>query len=440
MGIPCKDYGSIFMYRNGFRVYPFGEPYDDQFGLDQRKNQGYKRYLGTRELLGRIEIKGDGIGFKETTSRDGGFIKTKEYENLKDLFISEVLRRLETYIVEVIEWGVDSEVLEDSSINNIQKYLSRISNGKNKNIIEVDYDNNILNELEKRSNKSINKSIKDIKEIAIQKEDNYLYQKVDVLGKEFEEKKKEIEYKDEIIENKTEEIEQAKAQKYFLTNTIGKDVKEFMTLQHQIARCCDTIEKGTNKIMEILRKEDISKEDIEKAKKAIASIGKENEVILMASDTITNANYNREFKKIKVDMVQYITEYIENVYNASQSHRQPVKVDVEENVEFIKEISPPEVSIIFNNLFSNAIKANATKIKVVMRKYNSQLCIQVIDNGTGIKEKDKDYIFDFGYTTRFKGTGLGLYHTKEIINELNGEIYYNDENKNETEFVIKVEQ
>ncbi|MEF2931461.1 MAG: sensor histidine kinase [Clostridia bacterium] len=440
MGISCKDYGSIFMYRNGFRVYPFGEPGDDQFGLDQRKNQGFKRYLGTRELLGRIEIKGDGIGFKETTSRDGGFIKTKEYDNLKNLVIYEVLRRLETYIVEVIEWGVDSEVLEDNSINNIQKYLSKISNGKNKNIIEVDYDNDILKELEKRSSKSINKSIKDIKEIAIEREDKTLYQKVDSLGKEFEEKKKEIESKDEIIENKTEEIEQVKAQKYFLTNTIGKDVKEFMVLQHQIARCCDTIEKGTNKITEILRKENISKEDIERAKKAIASIGKENEIILMASDTITNANYNSEFKKIKVDLVQYIAEYIENVYNASQSHRQIVKVEVEDNIEFIKEISPLEVSIIFNNLFSNAIKANATRIKVIITKNNTQLYIRVLDNGIGIKEKDKDYIFDFGYTTRFKGTGLGLYHTKEIIKELNGEIYYNDENRNETEFVIKVGQ
>lgn len=440
MGIPCKDYGSIFMYRNGFRVYPFGEPGDDQFGLDQRKNQGYKRYLGTREILGRIEIKGDGVGFKETTSRDGGFIKTKEYEALKNLFISEVLRRLEKYLVEVVSWGVDSEVLEDTSIENIQKYLNKISNGKNKDIIEVEYDKDILKELEKRSNKSINKNIKDIKAIAIENEDKQLYQKVDILGREFEEKKKEIESKDEIIENKTEEIEQAKAQKYFLTNTIGKDVKEFMALQHQIARCCDTIEKGTNKIMEILRKEDISKDDVEKAKKAIASIGKENEIILMASDTITNANYNSEFKKIKVDMVQYIKEYIENVYNASQSHRQIVKVEAEDNIEFIKEISPLEVSIIFNNLFSNAIKANATKIKVIMRKDNAQLYIRVIDNGTGIKEKDKDYIFDFGYTTRFKGTGLGLYHTKEIIKELNGEIYYNDENKNETEFVIKVEQ
>ena len=213
-----------------------------------------------------------------------------------------------------------------------------------------------------------------------------------------------------------------------------------MTLQHQIARCCDTIEKGTNRIMEILRKESISAEDIEKAKKAIASIGKENELILMASDTITNANYNSEFKKIKVDLVQYIIEYIENVYNASQSHRQIVEVDVKGKIEFIKEISPLEVSIIFNNLFSNSIKANATKIKVIIRREDKNLYINVLDNGTGIKDKDKDYIFDFGYTTRFKGTGLGLYHTKEIIKELNGEIYYNDQNKKETEFVIKVEQ
>ena len=58
-GVTPKNYGSVFIYKNGFRINPYGEPGQDIFGIDQRKAQGWKRFLGTREIMGRISIKGD---------------------------------------------------------------------------------------------------------------------------------------------------------------------------------------------------------------------------------------------------------------------------------------------------------------------------------------------------------------------------------------------
>ena len=57
-GVQPKNYGSVFIYKNGFRINPYGEPGQDFFGIDQRKAQGWKRFLGTREIMGRISIKG----------------------------------------------------------------------------------------------------------------------------------------------------------------------------------------------------------------------------------------------------------------------------------------------------------------------------------------------------------------------------------------------
>ena len=104
-GVTPKSYGSVFIYKNGFRINPYGEPGQDIFGIDQRKAQGWKRFLGTREIMGRISIKGDNDDFVETTSRAHGFIQTPAVDMLADLFVEKVLKVLEKYVVHLINWG-----------------------------------------------------------------------------------------------------------------------------------------------------------------------------------------------------------------------------------------------------------------------------------------------------------------------------------------------
>ncbi|NKK71922.1 hypothetical protein GFM13_16340 [Rhizobium leguminosarum bv. viciae] len=58
MGVPSVQFGSVFVFRNGFRVYPIGEEGDDWFRMDRRKQQGYARFLGTRDVIGRLDVSG----------------------------------------------------------------------------------------------------------------------------------------------------------------------------------------------------------------------------------------------------------------------------------------------------------------------------------------------------------------------------------------------
>lgn len=119
MGIESVNYGSVFIYKNGFRVYPYGEPEKDFMNIDRRKAQGYNRYLGTREICGRIDIFGDNKGFVETSSRNNGFISSYETEELEDFFYEYLLKPLEKYVVNIIHWGeevIDSESLANTRI------------------------------------------------------------------------------------------------------------------------------------------------------------------------------------------------------------------------------------------------------------------------------------------------------------------------------------
>ena len=105
MGVQVVNFGSVFLFKNGFRVQPFGEIGDDSWGLDYRAQQGYSRTLGTRNLFGRVEILTDNSEqFKEVSSRDGGLVETLGYHQLMNAFKEKGLIRLERYVVGVL-WG-----------------------------------------------------------------------------------------------------------------------------------------------------------------------------------------------------------------------------------------------------------------------------------------------------------------------------------------------
>jgi two-component system NtrC family sensor kinase len=83
---------------------------------------------------------------------------------------------------------------------------------------------------------------------------------------------------------------------------------------------------------------------------------------------------------------------------------------------------------IFMNLLSNAKDALETKenknIEIKLHLDDEYLLLDFSDNGIGIKEDAKDFIFDSFYTSKEvgKGTGLGLSIVFSIIEEMKGSI------------------
>lgn len=137
MGIEPVNYGSIFLFRNGFRIMPFGNTGDDSWGLDYRAQQGHSRYLGSRDLFGRVDVLTDDINeFKEVSSRDGGLIETNTSKQLFALF-ETAHRRLERYVTGVL-WG-------EAFLR--KEYFANEAEGlrKRKELQEIDKDEDNLN-------------------------------------------------------------------------------------------------------------------------------------------------------------------------------------------------------------------------------------------------------------------------------------------------------
>ncbi|MCO4780990.1 MAG: hypothetical protein KC646_01600 [Candidatus Cloacimonetes bacterium] len=72
------------------------------------------------------------------------------------------------------------------------------------------------------------------------------------------------------------------------------------------------------------------------------------------------------------------------------------------------------------NLILNAIDAANRFVKVDLSSLNNQYCIEVLDDGIGVENKNKDVIFDFFYTSKQDGNGLGLAISSELMSQLGG--------------------
>ncbi|SFB23523.1 Histidine kinase-, DNA gyrase B-, and HSP90-like ATPase [Flavobacterium swingsii] len=137
MDIEPVNYGNVFLFKNGFRVQPYGNPGDDSWEIDRRKQQGYNRFLGTRELFGKVDlITEDFNEFKEVSSRDGGLVESAGKKILFEIFKEKAFLRLERYVVGVL-WGegfIRKNYFLDTNI--ASDFREKLSSDKDKDLFE----------------------------------------------------------------------------------------------------------------------------------------------------------------------------------------------------------------------------------------------------------------------------------------------------------------
>jgi len=84
----------------------------------------------------------------------------------------------------------------------------------------------------------------------------------------------------------------------------------------------------------------------------------------------------------------------------------------------------PQLRQALLNLLRNAREAmpNGGVAKLEAMRYDDGVRIQVHDEGAGIGQEEREHVFDLFYTTKERGTGLGLPLTQQIVVAHGGEI------------------
>lgn len=129
---------------------------------------------------------------------------------------------------------------------------------------------------------------------------------------------------------------------------------------------------------------------------------------------------------------------ITSMYQDPKSNWQ-VRYDIDPNCHIIH-ADAYKLRQLLHNLIKNGIEAteNTEKplILVTTQCLETQVLISVSDNGPGIPEKTRNWIFEPYATDKPKGTGLGLAIVKKIVDEHQGQIQVESESEQGTKFII----
>jgi signal transduction histidine kinase len=435
MGLRSSDYGSVFLYKNGIRIYPFGEPNEDSFSLDSRRARKLGNFVGTNDLIGRIEILGENENLKESTSRVEGLIKNSHYEQLIKYFLDKVIVKLESFRRNIVRYGIDLEEFENSqhSKEQIIRLIADISN--NDNLISIEFNSNLLEIIDEtqESNNSAKSILKNIEKIAIESKNDRLLEQISKVKDRLQDAIIIAEIAEEEVRIKDREIREKETQNLFLKSLKSQDFSELVSLMHHIGISSDSISNYVKFLSyKVENKIHISDEEL---KEVLGKINFENQKILSISRFATKANFRVNSEDQTLDMIEFFHEYIDNIIN---NYHNDIKINIKspDNTHFRMTFKPIEMTILIDNLINNSKKARARNLNIEINPiaYNK---IEIIfkDDGIGVPRNDRKRIFDYGFTTT-GGAGLGLTHIQEILSRIRSSIRLDTTNEIGAKFIL----
>ena len=454
----------------GFRIFPYGEPDDDWLGLDKRKNQGYGRYFGTRELVGYIKINDKENAFLPVSAREGiakndafiqltNMVGNKQYKDPG--YFYKIMRKLEKFVVDGLDWY---KVVGDEDGNIIPESFF-----KDKQPDNVDYipkDKEILEALASVINiQTLKNDVVDLKinnefisELALKEKSAFNALKQDLLNKFAREKinsdflslnadalttvikqqsqinenlkkensflkneisihKNEIKAKQEEIKEKEKVIERTEGENLFLRATSNQDTDSLLKLMHKIIDDAEIMKRKLDNFIRKKRDNALTEQYIDEFINLIAS--KVSSISKVASFA-TYRNYKMATGLKEIDIIKFIKDYI-RLLQEEKVHDGDIELidELSSELSLLKKIRPLNLSIMVDNIINNSKKARSDKLRIYSKKDESKKSINIYFEDYGrIIDKNENLakFFDKGYTTT-NGSGLGLYQLKQFVSE-----------------------
>jgi len=476
MDIEPINYGNVFLFKNGFRVQPYGNVGDDSWKLDSTKQQGFGRNLGTRELFGKVELTTDNNNqFKEVSSRDGGLVETNGKKFLFEIFEQKALKRLERYVTGVL-WGeafkrkkyflnegiADLQrggLKQDKDKDNYEDALGNIGSkidfvnliktlSDDKEIKIIDYNKDLVNFVNEKLDIVQPKFIADLEKIAEKTNDKVLLNQVKLtednfnkIAKEKEdaEKREEEERKKRIQAEKQAEIERQKreeAEKKQKEEEEKRRKAELETLKKEKERAEAELAK--------IKAEQRAKEEIEKSKDLSDKLNIETKKNQYLNATRKTLSDDAEQLVHSIDLyVGNASTYINELITSNISDEVKTKLySIKSNIDKAIKVSQIIIKSNFDYKFSDQ-RINLSKyiseyledLSISFKGLNIKT-VNVIEKFVLINPIEIDIILDNLVSNSIKANAKEVL-VEFILNEKQLEIYYYDNGDGMPENLIK---
>jgi len=397
--------GGIRLYRNGFRVLPYGEQKDDWLGLD--KSTTRQTTLPSHRnfnFFGFVQINDKSGNFEETASREG-------------LIENDAFDELTSFVYRCL----------NSAVQNIAHLRGRKATAGQKNFTP-----------NKKGKDPITKIREAVESLKRQNNEPSGEEKND---SHFENLERLIDVEEENYQLLVNENSMLR-----ILAGLGLVIGEFV---HEIKRFVPSFENEIHLLQQHLKDDPLALENIKYLGESLSSF----KTYTSFFDTAVTRNTIRELECIELrDVVRNFEDVIE-----ADTLKSSIKIatafigyDL-----FTVPMHPSEWASILFNLYSNSKKAIRKErpkigtIDITCGRLNDKVYLEFSDNGNGIPTDREDYIFDAFFTTSsaidtddeidsLTGTGLGLKIVKDIIEDYDGEIFISTP-KNNFSTTIRIE-
>lgn len=395
----AREQGGIRLYRNGFRVLPYGEAANDWLGLDASVvRRSILPAHANVNFFGFIEIDGQDDKFDELSSREGlqennALVELKSfgYKTLTQAVIRIAGRRGVKQSTNQKEWKKEPEEKIEEAIEELEELsLNASENIENNNFEDVNLELKVKIE-------QITSKLKEAKEEQKQKQK-------------------------ELIEEKN---------LLRVLAGLGLTIGEFI---HEIKQYQAALEADIGNIKEYIR---------DQQGHEIASRIQENLNSLSTYtsyfDEAISENVQRELSPIELESAVMV--FKKAIYNDLLKRKIDFNYKANDHLLYTCPMHKSEWASILFNLYTNARKAiqkvnqGNGKLYIEIGKNKKNVFLEFSDNGSGIPLENRDKVFNAFFTTstpvgqtsttheEMSGTGLGLKIVKDIINSYGGIIY-----------------
>ncbi len=390
-------YCGIKIYRDNFRVKPYGDIDNDWLGLDKAKvsdTHGYR--VGNNQTIGVIKISDEKNPLLIDATNREGIIENEAYEHLKQFILSCI------EVITEIRWEeyekTKPELEKAKEQRQKQKQIAR----NQKNVQQKRYEDTLQLLKNGASFETVANSLEQWKseEEKRQRETEEQYEKTEKAYEKY-------------VEMQETELSMYKnlATLGILTGNFGHETQDI------ISRIDNTLSFYTE-IAPMIENQYFAKITDNIKSDFIRISGYSQMIVEFLSKKKRSPHTDLDFGKVLRGICHLYQGMLE-------AFHVDLQLKTEENIYFtMRQIDLESIIInMITNAFEQVKTRQQKKIQIVFEQRDEDIYLYFEDNGPGILENMREEVFKPFITTKENGIGLGLNIVKDIVTNYGGKVH-----------------